>query len=160
MPESTGEQFTIDGARADLAPGDRGKPLAEVLRETHGKTGTHLGCQNGDCGACTVLIDGRSFKSCLMPAARAVDRDVTTIQGVANSEALSNVQQTFWDDNAFQCGFCLAGHLLCTVELLPDAGTVTVEDVNEAIAGNLCRCTGYEQIRNAAFKALSNESDR
>lgn len=147
-----GEQVNVDV--------DHGRSLVDVLRLDLGKRGTHLGCGNGDCGACTVLIDGDTYKACLVPCGRADTRRVDTVEGLADKGVLHPVQQAFWDANAFQCGFCLPGHLLCTVALSRTAGPATAAEVDEAIAGNLCRCTGYQQIRRAALAATSTTGHR
>jgi len=132
---------------------DPGKPLVDLLREDMGLLGTHVGCRNGDCGACTVLIDGAAYKSCILPAGRAANRHVETLDGLSKPSELHPVQRIFWEKNAFQCGFCLSGHILCLVALFrkdPHAGRKEIED---ALAGNLCRCTGYQQIMAAALSA-------
>jgi carbon-monoxide dehydrogenase small subunit len=126
---------------------DGGKALVDLLRDDLDLTGTHVGCRNGDCGACTVLVDGEPVKSCLVPCARAEGREVETLEGLATGEALHPVQQAFWDANAFQCGFCLSGSVLCTVALLRAEPSPSAEEIEDALAGNLCRCTGYQQIR-------------
>jgi aerobic-type carbon monoxide dehydrogenase small subunit (CoxS/CutS family) len=128
-------------------------PLVDVLRDELGLTGTHVGCRNGDCGACTVLIDGRPFKSCLVPAGRVRQCHVRTIEGIGAEGELTAVQQAFWDANAFQCGFCLAGTLLCATAALDHDPNATAEDLADAQAGNLCRCGGYRKILEASLAA-------
>jgi carbon-monoxide dehydrogenase small subunit len=144
--------FTVDGQQRAVQTGP-GKPLVDLLREDLGLRGTHVGCRNGDCGACTVLLDGAAYKSCLMPCHRAQGRHVETLEGLTRNGALNPVQRAFWDDNAFQCGFCLSGHILCTVGMLRSNPAPCRDDVEDALAGNLCRCTGYQQILRAACKA-------
>lgn len=140
--------FDLDGQSVEL-DADPGRPLLEVLREDLNKTGTHWGCRNGDCGACTVLIDGEPYKTCLVPAARAEGTSITTVEGLADGSVLHPVQDAFWKKNAFQCGFCTPGHMLCAVALLRNEPAPSEEHIHDAIAGNLCRCTGYHQIVDA-----------
>ena len=132
---------------------DPGAPLVDVLRNDVGLTGTHVGCRNGDCGACTVLIDGAPYKSCIVPAGRVAGQRIETLEGLADGDDLHPVQQHFWNANAFQCGFCLAGQVLCTVATLRGNPAADPADLNTALAGNLCRCTGYQQIVVAASSA-------
>ena len=136
---------------------DRGKPLSDVIRDDLQMHGTRVGCRNGDCGACTVLIDGAPYKSCLVPCHRASGRHVETLDGLARSGDLHPVQRAFWDSNAFQCGFCLSGHVLCIVALLRHTPNPDRMQVREALAGCVCRCTGYQNIVAAALSA-ANES--
>jgi aerobic-type carbon monoxide dehydrogenase small subunit (CoxS/CutS family) len=125
---------------------DPRRTLADVLREDMALTGTHLACEHGVCGACTVLVDGVSARSCLMLAAQAQGSEVTTIEGLASDGELHPLQQAFRDAHAFQCGFCTPGFMMTAVELLRDNPTPTEVEVRETISGNLCRCTGYESI--------------
>jgi aerobic-type carbon monoxide dehydrogenase small subunit (CoxS/CutS family) len=124
--------------------------LADFLRDELGLTGTHLGCEHGVCGACTVLVDGEPVRSCLVLAAQADDQVVTTIEGAGPGEQeLSPVQEAFCSTHALQCGFCTPGMVLSCQALLarnPDPGK---EEVDDALGGNICRCTGYVQIREA-----------
>ena len=129
--------------------------LADFLRHELELTGTHLGCEHGVCGACTVLLDGRSARSCLTLAVQADGMSVTTIEGLANDGELSPLQQAFMDHRALQCGFCTPGMLTTLTEYLADNPDPTEAQVREAISGNLCRCTGYENIVNAALAAAS-----
>ncbi|MGW4984288.1 (2Fe-2S)-binding protein [Streptomyces mirabilis] len=142
---------------------DPGRPLADVLRAEFGRTGTHLGCRTGDCGACTVLVDDEPYKACLVPCARVDGHRVETVQGLAAQDEVHPVQEAFWEANGFQCGFCLAGPLLCTVAMLrnraPIADEAIDQAVDQAIAGNLCRCTGYQQIRVAVRTAITARND-
>ncbi|MQA82055.1 MAG: 2Fe-2S iron-sulfur cluster binding domain-containing protein [Streptosporangiales bacterium] len=133
--------------------------LADLLRDELGLTGTHLGCEHGVCGACTVLLDGAPVRSCLTLAAQADGHDVTTIEGVSRpGEPLSAVQDAFCRTHALQCGYCTPGMVLAAEALLeaePDPGD---DDIDEALGGNICRCTGYVQIREAV--RLAAESRR
>ncbi len=144
---------TVNGTEVALAV-DGGRALADVLRGDLGLHGTHLGCRNGDCGACTVLVDGRPFKSCLVPVGRIDGRVVETLDGVGDpAGGLHPVQEEFLAANAFQCGFCLAGHVLCTVAALRQ--DPVPDDLDGELDGNLCRCTGYQQITAAVTAARS-----
>jgi aerobic-type carbon monoxide dehydrogenase small subunit (CoxS/CutS family) len=129
--------------------------LADFLRHELGLTGTHVGCEHGVCGACTVLFEGRTARSCLMLAAQADGRSLTTVEGLAQGEQLSELQQAFWDKHGLQCGFCTPGVLMTLTELLrenPDADELEIRD---ALSGHLCRCTGYHNIVAAALEAAS-----
>jgi len=129
--------------------------LADFLRHELGLTGTHVGCEHGVCGACTVLFEGHTARSCLMLAAQADGRSLTTVEGLANGDELSELQQAFWDKHGLQCGFCTPGVLMTLTELLredPDAGEPQVRD---ALSGHLCRCTGYHNIVAAALEAAA-----
>ena len=128
--------------------------LADFLRQNLGLTGTHLGCEHGVCGACTILIDGRTARSCLMLAVQADGTDILTIEGIARSDdELHPLQEAFRDNHGLQCGFCTPGMLTTLLEFLDDNPDPTEEEVRIAIAGNLCRCTGYQGIVAAALDA-------
>ncbi len=127
--------------------------LADFLRHDLGLTGTHLGCEHGVCGACTVLVDGRSARSCLMFAVQANGCDITTVEGLAPDGQLSALQQAFMDHHGLQCGFCTPGMLITLTELLRENTEPTEQEVREALTGNLCRCTGYAGIVKAALDA-------
>ena len=127
--------------------------LADFLRHELGLTGTHLGCEHGVCGACTVLVDGRSTRSCLMFAVQANGCEVTTVEGLTPDGGLSVLQQCFVDNHGLQCGFCTPGILTTLIELLRDNPDPTEEEVRIGISGNLCRCTGYQNIVTAALEA-------
>lgn len=130
------------------------KTLLEVLREDLGLTGTKHGCELGECGACTVLIDGALVLSCLVLAVEVGDRDITTIEGLADG-ALHPVQQAFVDSGALQCGYCTPGFVLAAVALLDHNASPTRAEIADALSGNLCRCTGYQRIIDAV-EALKN----
>ncbi len=127
--------------------------LADFLRNELGLTGTHLGCEHGVCGACTVLLDGRSVRGCLTLAVQADGASVTTVEGLAADGALSPLQQAFIDHHALQCGYCTPGMLTTLTEFLRDNPDPSEAEVRIAISGNLCRCTGYAGIVNAALAA-------
>jgi aerobic-type carbon monoxide dehydrogenase small subunit (CoxS/CutS family) len=134
--------------------------LADFLRDELGLTGTHLGCEHGVCGACTILMDGRSVRSCLLFAVQAQGHELTTVEGLENEDgSLGVVQQAFTDHHALQCGFCTPGFLATVTEYLAE-GAPGVEDeraVRERISGNLCRCTGYQNIV-AAVRAAAERA--
>jgi carbon-monoxide dehydrogenase small subunit len=127
--------------------------LADFLRHELNLTGTHLGCEHGVCGACTVLVDGQSARSCLMFAVQTNNCEVTTVEGLAPDGKLSVLQQAFIDNHGLQCGFCTPGMLITLTELLRDNPEPSEQDVREALTGNLCRCTGYAGIVKAALDA-------
>jgi carbon-monoxide dehydrogenase small subunit len=133
--------------------------LADFLRHELGLTGTHLGCEHGVCGACTVLVDGRSARSCLMFAVQANDSDVTTVEGLTPDNGLSVLQQAFVDNHGLQCGFCTPGILVTLTELLRENADPSEEEVREVLTGNLCRCTGYAGIVAAALDAAKRLRD-
>jgi aerobic carbon-monoxide dehydrogenase small subunit len=120
--------------------------LADFLREHLGLTGTHLGCEHGVCGACTVLVDNVAVRSCLMFAVQAQGCEVTTIEGLADGDHLHPVQQAFWEQHSFQCGFCTPGFVMTTVALLEENPSPDEQEIRETLSGNTCRCTGYQSI--------------
>ncbi len=128
--------------------------LADFLREALDLTGTHVGCEHGVCGACTVLLDGQPVRSCLILAVQAEGAAITTVEGLADGEKLHPLQQAFWDHHGLQCGFCTPGFLLTAKAFLEENPRPSDEEIREAISGNLCRCTGYhfivEAIRSAS----------
>jgi carbon-monoxide dehydrogenase small subunit len=133
--------------------------LADFLREECRLTGTHLGCEHGVCGACTVLVDGAAVRSCLMFAVQARGADVTTIEGLSDPDGgLSDVQQAFRDAHGLQCGFCTPGFVVSVTAFLEDNPTPTDAEIREALSGNLCRCTGYQGIINAVRLAATARS--
>lgn len=130
--------------------------LLDFLREELRLTGTHMGCMTGHCGACTVMIDGQVAKSCVTLAASVQRCAVTTIEGLAARDGTLNpVQQAFWDAGGFQCGFCAPGMVLTTLELLGENASPSDEEIRRALAGNLCRCTGYQSIVRAVRDAAA-----
>ena len=134
---------------------DPQRPLLDVLREDLGLTGTKYGCGEGQCRACTVLIDGRPEMSCLIPVSRAAGRNVATIEGLAAGEALHPVQQAFLDEGAMQCGYCVPGMILTAVALLEANSSPSTEQIVAAMNGNLCRCFGYPRIIAAVRRAAT-----
>jgi carbon-monoxide dehydrogenase small subunit len=120
--------------------------LADFLRDRLELTGTHLGCEHGVCGACTVLFDGQAVRSCLMFAVQARGHEVTTVEGLADGDGLHPVQEAFWDSHAFQCGFCTPGFVMSTVALLAEESQPDEQVIRETLSGNVCRCSGYQSI--------------
>jgi carbon-monoxide dehydrogenase small subunit len=128
--------------------------LADVLRDELGLTGTHVGCEHGVCGACTVLLDGRSVRSCLLFAVQAAGHEVTTVEGLAAADGtLHPLQEAFHDAHGLQCGFCTPGFLMAARELLDENPSPTEAEVRTWLSGNLCRCTGYQNIVDAVLLA-------
>jgi carbon-monoxide dehydrogenase small subunit len=133
--------------------------LSDFLRDDLGLTGTHVGCEHGVCGACTVLLDGETVRSCLTFAIQANGRAVTTVEALASPDGtLHPIQAAFWEEHGLQCGFCTPGFLMTTYELLQTNVSPTVDEIRDAISGNLCRCTGYQNIVKAVQSAASKLS--
>jgi aerobic carbon-monoxide dehydrogenase small subunit len=130
--------------------------LVHYLRDVCGLTGTHVGCETGICGACTVLVDGKAIKSCTMFAVQADGSDVTTIEGLATNGALHPVQQGFWECHGLQCGYCTPGMIMASVHLLARNEAPSRDEIAHGLRGNLCRCTGYSHIIDAVNYAASN----
>lgn len=149
-------ELTVNGTvhRGSVEPR---RSLADFLREDLGLTGTHLGCEHGVCGACTVLVDGEPARSCLMLAVQARDADILTIEGLADGGELNPLQQAMWDSHGFQCGFCTPGFLMQITALLGESPDPTEAEIREALSGNLCRCTGYESIVNGVLRAAGHD---
>jgi len=150
---------TVNGKRrpADVEPR---LLLAHFLREQLRLTGTHVGCDTTQCGACTVLVDGRSTKSCTLFAVQADGSEVTTIEGLAANGQLHPLQEGFWEEHGLQCGFCTPGMIMTAVTLLADNPTPSEREIREGIAGNFCRCTGYQHIVNAIQHASKKSALR
>jgi aerobic carbon-monoxide dehydrogenase small subunit len=127
--------------------------LVHFLREQLRLTGTHIGCDTSQCGACTVLIDGRSVKSCTVFAVQADGSTITTIEGLAAEGELHPLQESFWEEHGLQCGYCTPGMIMAAVTLLQDTPSPTEREIRDGISGNFCRCTGYQHIVNAIHSA-------
>ena len=127
--------------------------LSDFLREGLGLTGTHVGCEHGVCGACTVLVNGESVRSCLMLAVQAAGTEVRTIEGLGTADDMHPLQAAFWEKHGLQCGFCTPGMLMTAVELLENTPAAGMDEIREAISSNLCRCTGYQTIVEAVQAA-------
>jgi aerobic carbon-monoxide dehydrogenase small subunit len=127
--------------------------LVHYLREQLRLTGTHVGCDTSQCGACTVLVDGRSVKSCTVFAVQADGSSITTIEGLATNGQLHPLQNAFWEEHGLQCGYCTPGMIIAAVTLLEQKPKPSEQDIREGISGNFCRCTGYQHIVNAIQRA-------
>ncbi len=144
--------LTVNGQNYEVRVEPR-RTLADALREDCGLTGTHLGCEHGVCGACTVLVDGDPVRSCLMFAVQAEGAAIRTVEGLANGEELHPLQQAFWDHHGLQCGFCTPGFLMLAAGVLEKQPTIGDEELRHVLASNLCRCTGYQNIIKAVRAA-------
>jgi carbon-monoxide dehydrogenase small subunit len=145
--------LTVNGARRELDVEPR-RLLVQAIREDMDLTGTHVGCDTSQCGACTVHVDGRAVKSCTMLAVQADGASVTTIEGMADGDALHPLQTAFWEKHGLQCGFCTPGMIMTAADLLAHNADPSDEEIRHALEGNICRCTGYQNIV-AAVKAAA-----
>ena len=148
---------TVNGAQYERTVEPR-LLLSDFLRHHVGLTGTHVGCEHGVCGACTILFDGEPVRSCLMFAVQANGHEITTVEALGTPENLHPLQQAFWDAHAVQCGFCTPGVLMSLVPFLETNPDPTEDEIREAISGNLCRCTGYQHIVDAVQLAAEKMS--
>jgi carbon-monoxide dehydrogenase small subunit len=150
--------LTVNGARHDLDVEPR-RLLVEALREDLDLTGTHVGCDTSQCGACTVHVDGMAVKSCTMLAVQADGAAVTTIEGMADGESLHPLQAAFWEKHGLQCGFCTPGMIMTAADLLARIPDPSEDDIRHALDGNICRCTGYHNIVAAVRAAAVAMAD-
>jgi aerobic carbon-monoxide dehydrogenase small subunit len=149
MTDKVGITLRVNGASHAISVEPR-RSLADALREDCGLTGTHLGCEHGVCGACTVLVDGKPVRSCLMFAVQLDGEEVRTVEGLAKGEELHPLQKQFWENHGLQCGFCTPGFLMLAAGALEANPHMTDDELRELLSSNLCRCTGYQNI----FKAV------
>lgn len=149
VPTSLDYSLDVNGRRHDVHDAWIGESLLYVLRERLGLPGAKGACEQGECGSCTVIMDGRAVCSCLVLAASAVDTPITTVEGLGSDGALSDVQQAFIDAGGVQCGFCTPGFIVAVHHLLESNDAPSDNDVREALSGNICRCTGYGRILDA-----------
>ncbi len=154
MPAKTYVQSTINGEHADFLCEPR-QSLLEVLRDVIGLTGTKEGCNDGNCGACTISLDGRIVTSCLVLAVEAEGKDITTIEGIASGSTLHPIQQSFLENAALQCGICTPGFIVASKALLDENPNPTEQEIRFWLANNLCRCTGYDKIIRAVQDAAT-----
>ena len=133
--------------------------LVDVIREHLKLTGTHVGCDTSQCGACTVHLDGRAIKSCSVLAAQVDGLNVTTIEGIGSTDNLHPMQEAFRDCHALQCGFCTPGMIMSAIDLVENAGVTTSQEVREGLEGNICRCTGYQNIVKAVMQVATAGTD-
>lgn len=145
-------RFNLNGKDTEVDI-DTGAMLLDVLRDSLGMTGAKKGCGKGECGACTVIVDGQAINSCIYPAMKADGAEVQTVEGLSRAEGLHPLQQAFIDEGAVQCGFCTPGMLMSAKALLDEKPEPTKDDVRTAIGGNICRCTGYVKIESAILVA-------
>lgn len=146
--------FVVNGVETEIST-DARRTLSDVIRDEIGLTGTHLGCEHGVCGACTVLIDGAPARSCLMLAVQAEGTEIITVEGLASDDELHPVQQAMHETHGFQCGFCAPGFLLTTVAMLVENPHPSRVEIREELSGNLCRCTGYQSIIDGVEVAIT-----
>jgi len=149
--------LTVNGSARHVNVEPR-KTLADVLREDLGLTGTHLGCEHGVCGACTVLIDGEAVRACLQFAVQADGAEITTVEGLANGRELTDVQQAMANNHGLQCGFCTPGFVISITAFLDANPQPTDDEIRVAVSGNLCRCTGYQGILKAVREVADSRS--
>jgi carbon-monoxide dehydrogenase small subunit len=152
MSSTVPVQVTVNGARHEVLVEPR-HLLVHLLRDDLGLTGTHVGCDTSNCGACTVHLDGEAVKSCTVLAVQADGAEVTTIEGMADGAKLHPLQEAFWNDHGLQCGYCTPGMIMAAADLLKRNPDPTEEDVRHGLEGNLCRCTGYHNIVRAVLDA-------
>ena len=152
MPDPVDIRLTVNGERREGRCEPR-KLLVDFLREELGLTGTHIGCEHGICGACTVLVDGEPVRSCLMFAVQAAGKQIRTVEGLADGDTLHPMQQAFMDHHGLQCGFCTPGFLMLAVGVLEREPNIGDEDLLDVLSSNLCRCTGYQNIIKAVRAA-------
>ena len=146
--------FTVNGERRAIRVEPR-RTLADALREDCGLTGTHLGCEHGVCGACTVLLDGKPVRACLMFAVQVDGMQLRTVEGLARNGELHPLQQAFWDNHGLQCGFCTPGFLMLAVGILENNPDIGEAELRAALSSNLCRCTGYQNILKSVLAAAA-----
>jgi carbon-monoxide dehydrogenase small subunit len=158
MTEKVKITLTINGRDHAIAVEPR-RTLVDAIREDCGQTGTHIGCEHGVCGACTVLVNGVPMRSCLMFAVQADGKKIRTVEGLANRDTLHPMQQAFMDHHALQCGFCTPGFLMLAVGVLEREPDISDQDLMDVLSSNLCRCTGYQNIIKAV-RAAAKEMRR
>ena len=154
MSDQQDVTFTVNGDERVVRVEPR-RSLADALREDCGLTGTHLGCEHGICGACTVLVDDQPVRSCLMFAVQAEGARVRTVEGLAAGDKLHPLQQAFWDNHGLQCGFCTPGFLMLAVSILERDPNIAEPELREVLSSNLCRCTGYQNILKSVLAAAA-----
>ena len=153
MSERQNVTFTVNGEKRVIRVEPR-RTLVDAIREDCGQTGTHIGCEHGVCGACTVLVDGAPVRSCLMFAVQAAGKAIRTVEGLASGEELSVLQRAFMEHHGLQCGFCTPGFLMLVTGVLEREPDIGDDDLIDVLASNLCRCTGYQNIVKAVRAAV------
>jgi len=154
VPEKCDITLNINGGDYAVQAEAR-RTLVDVIRDDCGLTGTHIGCEHGICGACTVILDDEAVRSCLMFAVQANGKKIRTVEGLANGDTLHPIQQAFIDHHGLQCGFCTPGFLMLAVNVLERQPDISDEDMLDVLASNLCRCTGYQNIIKAVRAAAA-----
>jgi aerobic carbon-monoxide dehydrogenase small subunit len=152
--------LTVNGQKYDVPDIEARLLLSDFLRDQLGLTGTHVGCEHGVCGACTVLVNGDSARSCLMLAVQTNGAEIVTVEGLGSPEKLNELQAQFREHHGLQCGFCTPGMLMTGEDLLRKYPLATDEDIREGLSGNLCRCTGYQNIVAAIRSAAAKRSEK
>ena len=148
MPDKLNVRFNVNG-RAYKTSIEPRRSLADVLRDDCGLTGTHIGCEHGVCGACTVLVDDKPVRSCLMFGVQAEGKAIRTVEGLADGDRLHPLQQAFWENHGLQCGFCTPGFLMLAAGALEENPEMSDTEIRDVLSSNLCRCTGYQNIVKA-----------
>jgi carbon-monoxide dehydrogenase small subunit len=154
MSERDEITLTINGKRHAIRVEPR-RTLVDAIREDCGQTGTHIGCEHGVCGACTVLVDGAPVRSCLMFAVQAHGKEIRTVEGLAKGDELNALQRAFMENHGLQCGFCTPGFLMLAVGILERDPDIAEPELREALSSNLCRCTGYQNILKSVLAAAA-----
>ena len=159
MPDKRDVSLAVNGKTYAVSIEPR-RSLADVLRDDCGLTGTHLGCEHGVCGACTVLVNDKPVRSCLMFGVQAEGKTVRTVEGLADGDTLHPLQQAFWENHGLQCGFCTPGFLMLAAGALQENPDMSDDDIKDVLSSNLCRCTGYQNIVKAVRLAAREKRAR
>jgi aerobic carbon-monoxide dehydrogenase small subunit len=159
MNEKTAITLVINGRKYPISVEPR-RTLVDAIRDDCGQTGTHIGCEHGVCGSCTVIVDGEPVRSCLMFAVQAEGREIRTVEGLARGDELHPLQRAFMDHHGLQCGFCTPGFLMLAAGVLERSPDISDDDLLDALSSNLCRCTGYQNIIKAVRAAAAEMRGR
>jgi aerobic carbon-monoxide dehydrogenase small subunit len=159
MTEKTAITLVVNGRKYPISVEPR-RTLVDAIRDDCGQTGTHIGCEHGVCGSCTVIVDGEPVRSCLMFAVQAEGREIRTVEGLARGDELHPLQRAFMDHHGLQCGFCTPGFLMLAAGVLERTPDISDDDLLDALSSNLCRCTGYQNIIKAVRAAAAEMRGR
>jgi carbon-monoxide dehydrogenase small subunit len=159
MTEKTAITLVVNGRKYPISVEPR-RTLVDAIRDDCGQTGTHIGCEHGVCGSCTVIVDGEPVRSCLMFAVQAEGREIRTVEGLARGDELHPLQRAFMDHHGLQCGFCTPGFLMLAAGVLERSPDISDDDLLDALSSNLCRCTGYQNIIKAVRAAAAEMRSR
>jgi carbon-monoxide dehydrogenase small subunit len=159
MTEKTAITLVVNGRKYPISVEPR-RTLVDAIRDDCGQTGTHIGCEHGVCGSCTVIVDGEPVRSCLMFAVQAEGREIRTVEGLARGDDLHPLQRAFMDHHGLQCGFCTPGFLMLAAGVLERSPDISDDDLLDALSSNLCRCTGYQNIIKAVRAAAAEMRSR